>query len=235
MRRIELERAEESGLSLFLALLAKVPQKCCAFLREPCVKGVSRAQRSTLLLPPLCKGGSKGGLSKKQGTIPQSLHDSSLYTREPFVLYTRPLANVPQKFLNFCGMSQGSLWRRACMTTLPSALFNRSLPLKRLTSSRTAWGARRTGARPMRVRDLPRKDKGARRKKASLKEGGVCRKGGRRKEFLPLCGKCERTAQILHNNFTAVRRSPVAICGQICYNEIQQELQTEQIAIGTFD
>ena len=84
----------------------------------------------------------------------------------------------------------------------------------------------------MRVRDPPEQDKGGGRKKASLPEGGGCRKGGRRKEFSLPRGKCERTAQILHNNFTAVRRSPVAICGQICYNEVQQELQTEQIATG---
>ena len=73
-------------------------------------------------MPPLCKGGIKGGLSKSRE---QSLSH--------FV--TAPFTGFPQKFLNFCGMLQGSLWNRAGMTTLPSALFNR-LPRSRRRKER---------------------------------------------------------------------------------------------------
>ncbi len=133
--------------------------------RAPLPFGMTGRERSemSLPLPPLCKGGSKGGLSKSRE---QSLSH--------FV--TAPFTGFPQKFLNFCGKLQGSLgsggiplaliscppcenpakilrlfagalfgrvpsgarregckgWRRACMTTLPSALFNRRhLPLHR--------------------------------------------------------------------------------------------------------
>ena len=60
------EAAERGAYFLILAPLATVPQKCVAFLWEP-------------------YSGEQGGIVKKHGTIPQSLRDSSLYTREPWI------------------------------------------------------------------------------------------------------------------------------------------------------